>query len=89
MDAPATNPTVSAGEAGSCGPALDDAAGLTTRVSGPAKTGSDVGSLYPFIQGQAIHGEFRIGAIGGMLRRLAPDRSRTQAPSMYRDNEAA
>jgi len=55
-DAPAANPGVGAGEVG---PAHEDGAGLTAAVTDPAKakTGSDVGSLYPFIQSQAVHGE--------------------------------
>jgi dienelactone hydrolase len=61
VDTPATNPTASAGEVGT---------GLSTRVPEPVKTGSDVGSLYPFIQSQAVHGEFPLSYLREEFRDL-------------------
>jgi len=43
---------------------------LTTQVPGLAKTGSDVGSLYPFIQSQTVHGEFPLSYLREEFRDL-------------------
>ena len=37
----------------------------------PAKTGSDVGSLYPFIRSQAVHGEFPLSFLRDEFRDVA------------------
>jgi dienelactone hydrolase len=40
-------------------------------AGGPAKMGSDVGSLYPFIRSQAIHGEFPLSYLRAEFRDVA------------------
>src|SRR4051812_34284451 len=68
LDGPAVLSGAAAGEPGSAGPATD---GPASRAPARGKTGSDVGSLYPFIQGQAVHGEFPLSYLRAEFRDVA------------------
>jgi len=46
------------------------AAAEASAVASPAATGSDVGSLFPFIQSQAVHGEFPLSYLNPRFRSL-------------------
>ncbi len=48
-----------------------DASGGPEPPVKPVKTGSDVGSLYPFIRSQAVHGEFPLSFLRDEFRDLA------------------
>ena len=47
------------------------AAELSSQVRSATKTGSDVGSLYPFIQSQTVHGEFPLSYLRPEFRDVA------------------
>src|SRR5262245_43066673 len=46
-------------------PAREARAAETGSAAAPMPTGSDVGSLYPFIQSQAVKGEFPLSFLNG------------------------
>ena len=75
LEGPAADLTAVAGEPGP----LVTSMGAVSQVDSPAKTGSDVGSLYPFIRSQAVHGEFPLSYLRAEFRDVAEWKRRARS----------